>query len=285
MAAPGLSLHAFYDRNQAEGYVTDKCAVNFRNRTEANIAYNVARNRLRPKETYPRTGNPSIRDDLGPYAAHLSAVVNHPTYAWAIHGASAVYCRTVEIAPLISFQTEVYTELAAAKVAGIGVHSPLDNVLPVCLPTVVEPVNVRLAALPNGNAVLASLDLNVQVLGPVPAGIPDPYGFGLDLRVAPAFIVVARIGGLCYLKNGYHRAYGLAAIAGRQDMPCIVAEFDNYDQLQVAPGHFPKNIVLSKNPPTLGHFIDGRATAVKLHRVMRLINPDGSSAFARLSSP
>lgn len=65
-------------------------------------------------------------------------------------------------------------------------------------------------------------------------------------------------------------------------MPCILLEVDTYEDIGVDVGHFPKRIVVSSNPPTLGHYIQGRAYPVKLQRYGRVISPMGQVQSVKL---
>lgn len=66
------------------------------------------------------------------------------------------------------------------------------------------------------------------------------------------FLQVARIDGRLYLKNGTHRAVGLAA-AGFRHLAAIVVDHPDHDEL---PRILPRRILAGPCPPLIGDFLD-----------------------------
>jgi hypothetical protein len=78
-------------------------------------------------------------------------------------------------------------------------------------------------------------------------------------------VVAVEFQGATYLWNGFHRAYGLRR-SGATHMPCILRRsLDDEKNLQVIQQVFPLSLMQSCNPPTVGHFANGRAHPVLLN--------------------
>jgi hypothetical protein len=51
-------------------------------------------------------------------------------------------------------------------------------------------------------------------------------------------------------------------------MPCVVLDADDFVQIGADPrATFPLELLNSDNPPTMGHYTQGRASEVRLRRV------------------
>lgn len=96
---------------------------------------------------------------------------------------------------------------------------------------------------------------------------------GVSFHVGLPFLHVVRLGGRCYLHNGYHRAYG-AARAGATRLPCIFREVTTpqHAGIRLDGSTFDAATLTSANPPTIGHFTQGRAHTVQLRPKSRLLH-------------
>lgn len=94
---------------------------------------------------------------------------------------------------------------------------------------------------------------------------------GVQVGAALPLAHVLRIDGRCYLQNGFHRAVGLRA-AGAAAMPCLVRDAASPDELGLGHGTFDRALLESANPPTLGHFTQGRAHPVRLRAMSRIVH-------------
>lgn len=97
---------------------------------------------------------------------------------------------------------------------------------------------------------------------------------GVSYYVGLPFVHVTRFNGQCYLHNGYHRTYG-ARMAGATHLPCIFRDVSNAQAagiLNYENGTFPEALLTSPNPPTVAHFTQNRAQAVRLREKSRVIH-------------
>jgi hypothetical protein len=93
---------------------------------------------------------------------------------------------------------------------------------------------------------------------------------GIELTVPVPLVHVVRYDGRCYLHNGFHRAYG-ASLAGVKYVPCILRDVTHPSDIGIGPDTFSLSQLNSGNPPTLGHFTNGRAHEVKLRSLTRFV--------------
>jgi hypothetical protein len=92
--------------------------------------------------------------------------------------------------------------------------------------------------------------------------------FGVTLP----FASVARYNGKYYLTNGFHRAIGLRQ-AGATHMPCMVRDVATPEDVGIQPpGTFQLPLLESPDPPTVGHFTQGRAHNVTIRQFARFLH-------------
>jgi hypothetical protein len=87
------------------------------------------------------------------------------------------------------------------------------------------------------------------------------------------FVGVARYNNRCYLTNGFHGAIGIRS-AGATHMPCVFRDLQSVDDIGFRNDGrtFTPSLLESEDPPTLAHFARGRAHAVSLRTLSRVLH-------------
>ena len=97
-------------------------------------------------------------------------------------------------------------------------------------------------------------------------------GAAINLEMSNPWVQVIRYEGRCYLCNGYHRCI-CARSTGVTHIPCIIRDVADIATVGMdQPAFFDASILASSNPPTLGHYSQGRALPVSLRRHTRAIH-------------
>jgi len=112
---------------------------------------------------------------------------------------------------------------------------------------------------------LISSDPNLKVLGPCTMPIPEAGGtpvIGFAVSVPTSFMQVVELSGRYFLRDGYHRAYGLLA-AGIRQVPAFVRSIESVEQLAPA-GMLPQAAYLGPHPPLLVDYFDDQASTTVL---------------------
>lgn len=295
MPTPGLALIGFMDERFASGYLQSRCIPANRDPTAISVEWALAR--AKNELPFEKAGQPDIRELPEPIVAQLLPFSQTQRFVELV-GSNSWAFKLVEIDPLLAFQFQIDTsraeELCRALASGVTIKQLAD----ICLPTQLEPIPYQLAGLENG-VVIRTKSLNLRLLRAGTIG-DDPttgsytagtelgpgrcvrdvvigsraqahfagIGFGPGVRL----IQVARFDGKCYLRNGFHRAYGLRA-AGATHMPCLLIDMPSFGEVGATglPSTFGEALLRSANPPTLGHFTQGRAHPVQLRAMSRII--------------
>jgi hypothetical protein len=269
-AVHALSLLGFMDDALANSYLTKICLLAdssggaLKNR-------DTAKGRLGPP--IANAGHPEIRSIPVEHRHHLNGVESNPRYKDTIEEFKFDF-GLVEIAPLLAFQFHVETERAGNLKGRIGATHTLPELLALCLPHEVEPIQYRLSLQPT-SLMIVSNNLNLR---PMKVGIRDhPEQPALTIAgvlfgPASPLVQVMRVDGRCYLRNGFHRAYLLQKL-GVTHIPAVVLEGNDFSQVGAAGGEatFGRAILESDNPPTCSHLTADRAYKVRLRPSKRYI--------------
>jgi hypothetical protein len=270
MPVDGLSLFGFLPKAMGLGYLASEC-TGMRS-LDRKAAYQAAVAQL--GQPFPNAGLPNILAIPAVHQPHLVAVTQDAQFGRTVAGFNAFGWGLVEIDPLIAFQLHLSVERATERSI---TDTSVGAMLALCLPAASMEVKATwtIGGGPVvGNVTLMSDSLNLTALGPpsIPSkGLVDPAAeIGPILGVASDLVHVFQVAGRFYLRNGYHRAWALRK-AGVTHMPALILQASSYAQGQVPAGHFPEPIVTGPNPPTIGHFTQGRAYALKLRRARRRV--------------
>jgi hypothetical protein len=175
----------------------------------------------------------------------------------------------IEIDPLLAFQFAVDRGRAEQHCGTLPNPPPTDDLLRVCLPAAHTQEDVQLSNA-GASMVIKSRNTNMRILAgglfQTEQRIGVQFGFSLPL------VHVVRWQGLSFLHNGFHRAIGCRA-AGATHMPCIVRDVASPQEVGINPPNtFDAALLQSGNPPTVGHFTQGRAYDVQLRAMTRIIH-------------
>lgn len=296
MPVPALSLLGFMDEQMAILYQRNVCVA-------SNVNDGYLRNQWVTAQTklgapMPRAGLPEIQEIPAEHHAYLERVKQNPRFQFTITksrvGDSVVEFpwsfKLVEIDPLLAFQIHVETdradELCGSLSAPGGAQTgkkparrppALQAMLPICLPEKLEEAKYAISQESNG-FVVKTRSTNLRVLFAGPLGVDAAAQMniaGIAFGVSSPLVHVMRINGRTYLRNGFHRVYGLRK-AGATHVPCIFLDAANFAELGAPGGTFDRALLESDNPPTCGHFGQGRAYPVKLRDVSRIITVNWS---------
>jgi hypothetical protein len=189
--------------------------------------------------------------------------------------------RLVEVDPVIAFQTHIQIDRAANLCRNVEDGPNLDDMLPICLPAQLEKVPVSIERSGSSVSVSSnSMNLRFQPIsasgtpeiGELSVDNPRQVGtMGIQFFPAAPFVQVVRFHGRCFLRNGYHRVYGLAK-AGATHVPCIYLEdAQDYSAVGLRPNTLQPAVLESANPPTCNHFVNDRAYPVQLLQATQML--------------
>lgn len=252
MPVTGLSLVGFLSKGEARAYLRNNARLAGR---MVDKTWSDAQRRA--AKATPNAGRPDVQalDETAHPA--LTRARGNPRFAHSAPQGRTWGFASVEIAPLLAYQLQVFDD----RVTGLtAADTQLDNAIEVCLPDKPEP---------NPCTVQLVDDRTVRLLG----GGPNLKSFGIfqaedaaqQLKVAgmiwgtsSPLLQVVEVSGLHVLNNGYHRVVRLAEL-GMTHVPCILLSGTWADVAMVPGGTLQPQALQVAAPPTIGHFLDGRA--------------------------
>jgi len=166
----------------------------------------------------------------------------------------------VDLHKVCALQPVVYTGNAMNRMVGVDADS-LQSVAAVTLP-IPGPQKMPVQFDPNKSAwIFSSPNPNLRILGnfslEVQPGVP---GFGFMVSIPQSYLQVANLGGRFFLRDGYHRAFGLLSIGVRW-APCLVRDFARIEDLTLPPGLLPQDAYLGARPPLLSDYSNNEVAA------------------------
>lgn len=274
MPVPGLSLVGLMEEQAAVAYLRNRCIPPDPADAALVAAWNTAKAQL--GAPFATAGHPDIQEIPADHMPYLQGVMTNPRFNATIEGMANWAFKLVEVEPLLAFQFHVETNRSDDLCGASGPNPSVETMLPVCLPHQLETVQLQIIGQQNGFMIRAH-SLNLRLLGaglPIGANAAQHITFGgIGYGVSSPLIQVVSFGGRCYLKNGYHRAYGLRK-AGATHIPCLLLEATDYAHVGALGGDatFERTLLESANPPTCGHFAQNRAYSVTLRKMTRMIH-------------
>jgi hypothetical protein len=274
MPVPGLALIGFMEEQMGITYLQQRCIPKSAALPDLHACWADARGRLGPPAA--RAGYPEILEIPSQHDAYVQAVAATPRFAeyqsYLAAGATVSF-KLAEIEPLLAYQFHIETDRSASLCAFTGNGVGLDTILPICLPHQMEDIPFFLTPLENGLVIKTkSANLTLRERGIV--GVDPQMGFQLAGAIVGArspLVQVAQFQGRCYLRNGFHRTYGLR-LAGATHVPCVFIEMSDFGQVGIMDGRtFSRDLLESANPPTCGHYTQGRAYPVALRSMNQYI--------------
>ena len=268
MPTPGKSLVGFMDQHAAIQYLRTSCVPTGSDDDATLMAeWHAARSKL--GAPMPRCGNPDIQDIPSTHAAYIGLLVTQPWLAPALNSSFAgAQFRMVEIDQLLAFQFGIDDGRSNHHCQPFSNPPTLDQLLEACLPLSPPNEPIQISQAPQ-SMLITSRSLNFRALA---QGFISGAFVGMQVGVALPLLHVVRMNGRCYLYNGFHRAYG-ARLAGATHVPCIFRDVPDAPSAGInPPGTFDQALLESGNPPTLGHYTQGRASDVNLRILTRTLH-------------
>lgn len=217
--------------------------------------------------TPERPGHPDVIPIPADHDQHVNFFISKPEFNDSIAPLQGRFA-LVEIEPLLAYQFDIVLDRANSHTAGSAVPT-IAEMLPVCLPHAAETISFRLQEVPNG-VVLQSRSLNFRITGAIDARGGSMAG--INFGVPSNLVQVVRFNGRCYLRNGFHRAFGYGK-RGATHIPCLFLEASDWAQVGARGGTetFERALLESAAPPTLAHYCRGSAYELPLRTPYRVI--------------
>lgn len=180
----------------------------------------------------------------------------------------------VDLPRVCAFQRHVYTEHSMDRVAQVSVRDQralAEVTLPLAAP---DPVTFQYDRQ-RQQFVTSIGGPNLQIVGAFGGMAPGmPAGtvhMGFRLRVVTSFLQVSAVQGVCFLRDGYHRALGLVA-RGARYVPAFVKDGMSMSDL-LAPGALEYEAIMGSGPPVISDYWDDEvAVSVQLPAPRRIIS-------------
>ena len=263
MPTDGLSLVGFMDRQQAIQHLTTACVPENSEPENLTAEWTAAKAAL--GEPVPRAGKPEILPLPGSIDDHVQQLLTRPPFQSGGE-LRAVDFRLIEIAPLLAFQTTIDLARSQHYVDRFSAPPTMIELAQCCLPLDRQNEAIQTFSTPGSMLIQSrSMDVRATVFGIFRGDL-----LGITFGVKLPYLYVMRHEGRCYLVNGFHRAYALSR-AGVTHAPCVFRDVTDPAAIGLRPGNFEAPLLESSNPPTLAHFIEGRAHRVRLRALSRLI--------------
>jgi hypothetical protein len=263
MPSAGLSLLGFMDRAQALAHLASVCIPEDSDEAALTKVWAAAKKKL--GAPIPGAGSPSILTLPPACDAHCRAVLSQAAFREGGSFSGAFAC-LVETAPLLTPQFVVDRSRLAHHRAEAR-DATLEMALETCMPLTARSELFQTIAGPQ-SLLLKSRSMNVKFIR---GGLFDGSVLGAKFGLSAPHVRVARYRGRCFIQNGVHRAVALTMM-GLTHIPCLLRDVATPSEIGVVENAtFPLDALESDNPPTLGHFINGRACEVTLRSLSRIL--------------
>jgi hypothetical protein len=267
MPTLGTSLVGFMEQQEAVNYLKNQC-VPLLGADDASLIgdWQTAREKL--GVPIANAGYPDIQQIPSSQAAYMADLVLQPWVANALIEFPGSEFRLVEIEPLLAFQFAIDSIRSQHHCAPFSKPPSLEELLMACLPNspTSDPVRVVQG---EQSMLITSRSLNLRSLA---QGFMNGAFLGMHVGLALPLVHVVRLNGRCYLHNGFHRALG-ARLAGATHVPCLIRDVNDAAAAAIKPpGTFGLPLLESSDPPTMGHYAQGRAHDVSLRIYTRALH-------------
>jgi hypothetical protein len=268
---PGLSLVGFMDKQQAVNYLRAACVPADPADAALQAEWTAAQGRL--GAAFANAGRPDIRPIPAAEQPYIQQLHQQQWVIAALAQYPGAVFRLVEIDPLLAHQLHVLTDHSAQYCGGLNAAPSVGDLLPICLPIAPAQENIRISQ--QGQCIiLASESLNVRTLAHGWSPTENKVGiqFWIQFGIGLPLLHVVRCNGRCYLLNGLHRVVG-SRRRGATHVPCLFRDVATHAEAGVkADGStFQVALLESANPPTVGHFTQGRAYDVCIRELSRIL--------------
>jgi hypothetical protein len=177
-----------------------------------------------------------------------------------------------DLTRVCAFQPYVFADNAAERVEDVKVDD-IEAIAAVSLPVEApEPPRVQFDPARQAYIVL-SPNPNLRIIGQFQTAVqevPGATGLGFLVRVMPSFMQVVNFEGRYFLRDGYHRAFGLLG-RGITQVPVFTRTMDAIEEV-TPQGMLPQAAYLGERPPLLPDYhASPVAQAVRLPAFQRMI--------------
>jgi hypothetical protein len=266
MASAGLSLVGFLDQNEALAHLKSVCVPTIQDDAILSAEWVQAKASL--GSAIPNAGKPEIIDLPAQADDYLKLLTSQEWLVAHQSGTLAgVEFKLIEIDPLLAFQQIIDVTRSNFHCGNIGQNPPTDKILELCLPLQPQQEQIQTSHGPQ-SIILTTKSLNLQLQA---QGMFNGQFMGVTFGLSLPFVHVVEFQGRYFLHNGFHRALGLRA-SGVTHLPCILRHVNDYDAVGLRLGTFQPTLLESENPPTVGHYTQGRAHSVSLRAVQRVLH-------------
>ena len=184
---------------------------------------------------------------------HIEALQANPKSAQILSAVGPL--RMVDLRKVCAAQPTVNVEEASARVA----HLDAMNTVAIAEVTIPLPKQSMLPVSfdPTKNAwILSSANPNLRVSGNFNGEVqPGMAGIGFAVELSTSYLQVAGVNGRYFLRDGYHRAYGLLA-AGINVVPALVHDYATIEDVGMPIGLLSPITYLGNKPPLLTDYLD-----------------------------
>jgi hypothetical protein len=269
MAIDALALVGFMDQRVALEWLAGRCEPPIPAPAVLLSRWHEAKKKR--GKPMPQAGCPKYRDIPPEHTPYTEQVKQSPRYEATV-GSMTTTFKIVELAPLLAFQFHVEIDRATRICSALSKPPPMKELLELCLPLGVRDIQIEEPVLRPDSVVVKATD---SAFRPIRSGVVGNivdeklHAVGVLLGEASPLVQVVKYEDRCYLKNGYHRAYGLR-MAEQTEMPCLFLETDDPACIEIPPqGAFSLGLLRSNHPPTCGHFTEELAWPVRVRELMR----------------
>ena len=270
MPTRGLSLVGFLDRDEALSHLRNFSILRDRSEDALVREWLAAKGKIGPPVS--RAGAPNIKPIEPPHDDYIRSLSGQRWVQTALDRPEyrSAEFRLVEIEPLLAHQPFVHTE-RIDQLYGTLKTLTLSDLMRICLPVnQPRPLDPPTVVVKDWNTIVVK-GPNLQIDSIGPAVIPlrrneyEQVFVGMQIWWTLPFVHVARFSGRYYLLNGYHRVLG-AGMRGATHVPCLLRDSEQPSWLLM-----PRKALESSSPPTLGHFLQGRAHPIMLRAMSRIL--------------
>lgn len=275
----GLSLVGFLDQALALNHLEFGCVPAISNPPQGVLIAEWQQAVARLGAPIPNAGNPTIQPLPAAANAHIQALLNVPWATQYLNNlvANGAQFASVSIDELLAFQLIVNQERSETHCNQLARPPTLSELLNLCLPLGQDPYEFAHSDVTQHSSSVLLRGANTNMHVPH-WGIYDVNMNGVNVKIVGAqvvmrlpFVQVVRFNGRYYLHNGFHRTYG-ARLAGADAVPCIVRDVNSVEEIGIGPQTFQLPLLEGGDPPTVGHFTQGRAHPVSLRKASRMVH-------------
>lgn len=185
----------------------------------------------------------------------------------------------VDLRKVFAAQPFVFTNNARERVGALA-NSDLEGIARLTLPPIQSiPVQGQYDFVAHAY-IFASPDPNLRILGNWAGEVAGHSVFGFLVGTTTSLMNIGCFRGRVFLRDGYHRAYGLIA-SGIHHAPALVQDFASFEQLGLPQGMLPQDAYLGDRPPRLPDYLDDAvATSADRPATQKLVVIQGTEFHA-----